>query len=65
MKAPPIDEADALLEDWDRLFPAGLSDEAAAALLHFVDALGSLLESRYGAQARAHRIRSAESHPPF
>ncbi|MCY0871395.1 MAG: hypothetical protein OWQ56_01555 [Acidithiobacillus caldus] len=65
MKAPPIDEADALLEDWDRLFPAGLSDEAAAALLRFVDALGSLLESRYGAQARAHRIRSAEPHPPF
>lgn len=65
MKAPPIDEADALREDWDRLFPAELSDEAAATLLRFVDALGSLLERRYGAQARAHRIRSAEPHPPF
>ncbi|AEK57408.1 conserved hypothetical protein [Acidithiobacillus caldus SM-1] len=65
MKAPPIDEADSLQEDWDRLFPAGLSDEAAATLLRFVDALGSLLESRYGAQARAHQIRSADPHPPF
>jgi hypothetical protein len=65
MKTPPIDEADSLQEDWDQLFPAGLSDEATPVLLHFVDALGSLLESRYGAQARAHRIRSAESHPPF
>ena len=65
MKAPPIDETDALREDWGQLFPAGLSDEAAAALLRFVDALGSLLESRYGAQARAHQIRSADPHPPF
>lgn len=65
MKPPVSEEADALLEDWDQLFPAGLSDEAATALLRLVDALGSLLESRYGAQARALRIRSADPHPPF
>ncbi len=65
MNTWPTEESDALLEDWDRLFPAGLSDEAATALLRFVDALRSLLESRYGAQARAHQIRSADPHPPF
>ncbi|MBN6743215.1 hypothetical protein JKG47_22625, partial [Acidithiobacillus sp. MC6.1] len=44
------DEADALLEDWARLFPPDLSDETAAALSQFVTTLASLLDSRYGRQ---------------
>lgn len=49
------DEADALLEDWARLFPPGISDEVAAALSQFVAALASLLDSRYGRQISRHR----------
>ncbi len=45
-----MDEAEALLEDWSLLFPPDLSDEAAAALIQFVTALSSLMESRYGRQ---------------
>ncbi|MHB0873390.1 MAG: hypothetical protein ACYC2J_09965 [Acidithiobacillus ferrooxidans] len=59
MKAhEPMDEADALLEDWARLFPQDLSDEAAAALGQFVTALSSLVESRYGRQINRHRDHS-------
>ena len=53
------DEADALLEDWARLFPPDISDEAAAALSQFVTALASLVESRYGRQVSRRR-----PHPP-
>ena len=59
MKArEPTDEADALLEEWTRLFPPDLSDEAAAALSQFVTALASLVESRYGRQ-----ISRRQPHP--
>ena len=54
-----MDEAEALLEDWARLFPQNLSDEAAAALSQFVTALSSLIESRYGRQ-----ISHSRHYPP-
>jgi hypothetical protein len=59
MKAQePMDEADALLEDWARLFRQDLSDEAAAALSQFITTLASLVESRYGRQINRHRDHS-------
>ncbi len=59
MKAQdPMEEADALLEDWACLFSSDLSDEAATALGQFVTTLASLVKSRYGRQISRHRDHS-------
>lgn len=61
MKTPPIEEADALWEDWCNTFPP-LSEESATAILHFINQLASLLERRYGAQRKNQQTHPTE--PP-
>lgn len=62
MKAQvPMEEADALLEDWTCLFSSDLSDEAAAALGQFVTTLASLVENRYGRRIRRHRQQPTQA----
>ena len=62
MKSPPIEEADALWEDWFDTFPP-LSEETATAILHFVKQMASLLERRYGAQIRSRQTRPTDTSP--
>lgn len=63
MKTPPTEEAETLWEDWRKTFPP-LSEESAAAILHFITQLASLLERRYGAPVNGIPNEPTET-PPF